>query len=140
MAFCPNLPLPTVQAGAEGPQAAEIKNDFLGTVGLSHPMDGYRPCRHWPPVSMATARLQENKWAVGLWIGASLGDREGLPRPSEGTWQAPPIPHPPPRRSLGLGLSSSFVNRMCVSHSSLKLNSLPLSFPSVQNQFIRQAW
>ena len=95
MAFCPNLPLPTVQAGAEGPQAAEIKNDFLGTVGMSHPMDGYRPCRHWPPVSMATARLQENKWAVGLWIGASLGDREGLPRPSEGTWQAPPIPHPP---------------------------------------------
>ena len=27
MAFCPNLPLPTVQAGAEGPQAAEIKQE-----------------------------------------------------------------------------------------------------------------
>lgn len=33
MAFCPNLPLPTVQAGAEGPQAAEIKTDFWGQWG-----------------------------------------------------------------------------------------------------------
>lgn len=109
MAFCPNLPLPTVQAGAEVPQAAEIKNDFPGTVRMCHPMDGYRLHRHWLPVSMATARLQEIKGVVEALDRGKPGDREGLPHPPEGTWQAPPIPHPPPRHSLGLGLSRSFV-------------------------------
>lgn len=114
MAFCPNFPLPTVQAGAEGPQAAEIKNDVLGIVGTCHPMDGYRLHRHWPPVSMATAQLQEIKGVVEALGRGKPGDREGLPHPPGGAWQAPPIPHPPPRHSLGLGLSHSFATG-CVS-------------------------
>ena len=90
MAFCPNLPLPTVQAGAEGPQAAEIKNDVLGTVGMYHPMDGDWPHRHWPPVSTATAQLQENKGAAE----ALDRGKPGRPRGAEpGTHLPPPTLH-----------------------------------------------
>ena len=103
MAFCP-------KAGAEGPQAAEIKNDFPGTVGMCHPMDGYRLHRLWLPVSMATARLQEIK---GVVEALERGKRGATPS-SGGNLASPPTPHPPPRHSLGLGLPRSFVTG-CVS-------------------------
>lgn len=121
-----------MRAGTGGPQTSESKkgkplNWLLGDSGNVSPVDYLRPHRHRTPASKVVAQAQKNMGAAEALGRSTPGDLEGCPMLCKGNLEGPPTTH-----TLGLGVSSAFVNGLYVPElvaSTLEASVSLLCFP-----------